>query len=307
MNERLDDKEQELASVKRDLMDTRKELQAVVDRLFAKEQELENVRVNLQDLKNDTRDKLKESQEIQSQLKMAMTEKGRELDEVRKKPEESNKILWDMIQQLKDKLEGTEQSLQQQLKVNSQLQLQVEATRSLTWTLWLNQCAENNDKIIPAVIKLLKFTVHKSLNVFNSPGFYTSDVGYKLCLRVYPNGGGNDYFYRYGNSISVGAFLMKGDYDDSLPWPFTGTLGVQLLNQLDDNSHSDSTKFNGCATNCRRVFSEDLCKSGSWAYNCMHHRILSYDANRKCQYLKDDCLFFRLTLISIANPAVCDK
>ena len=33
-----------LPSVKRDLIDTREELQAVVDRLFAKEQELENVR-----------------------------------------------------------------------------------------------------------------------------------------------------------------------------------------------------------------------------------------------------------------------
>ena len=111
---RLDVKEQEMGNVKqakeRELDDIKRDLQATLD---TKEKIMVSINEDLQ----DTKVKLKQSQEIQSQLKTAITEKGRELDEVRKNAEENNK----MIQQLKDKLEGTEQSLQHQLKVNTQL------------------------------------------------------------------------------------------------------------------------------------------------------------------------------------------
>ena len=85
----------------------------------------------MMNINKDLGEKLERSEEIQSQLKTAITEKGRELDEVRKNAEENNKTLQKLIQQLKDKLEGTEQSLQQQLNVNTQLQLQVETNFQL--------------------------------------------------------------------------------------------------------------------------------------------------------------------------------
>jgi len=96
MNDRLD-------SVKKDFQ----------SRLDAKERELENLK---QDLQN-TRDTLTKCQEVQSHLKTTLVEKGRELDELRKNTTENNKILQELIQQLKVRQEGSEQSLQQQLKV----------------------------------------------------------------------------------------------------------------------------------------------------------------------------------------------
>ena len=117
---RLDMKEPEMENVQqklqakeRELDDIKRDLQATRDRLDAKEKAMTSINKDLQ----DTKDKLKQSQEMQSQLKTATTEKGRELDEVRKNnTEENKKTLQKMMQQLKDKLEGTEQSLQHQLK-----------------------------------------------------------------------------------------------------------------------------------------------------------------------------------------------
>ena len=37
-----------------------------------------------------------------------------------------------------------------------------------------------------------------------------------------------------GTHVSVFACLMKGDNDDSLFWPFTGTVTIELLNQLEE-------------------------------------------------------------------------
>ena len=110
--------------------DVKRDLQTTKNRLDTKEQAM----VSIKDLQ-DTKDKLKETQ---SQLKTAITEKGRELDEVRKNAEENYETFQKMIQQLKDKLEETEGSLQHQLKVNTQLQLQVETISNYTWPLQLN-------------------------------------------------------------------------------------------------------------------------------------------------------------------------
>ena len=98
---RLDIKENELQNNKRDLQATKqkmvginKELQATRDRLDAKEQEFMHTARNLQGAEQtlmdinkdlqDTKERLKQSEGIQSQLKTAIAEKGRELDEVRK-------------------------------------------------------------------------------------------------------------------------------------------------------------------------------------------------------------------------------
>ena len=291
-------KEQELENVKRDLQatksridtkeeefeDTKKEFQA---RLDTKEQAMVSINKDLQ----DTKDKLKQSQEIQSQLKTAITEKGWELDEVRQNAEENNKTLQKMIQQLKDKLEGTEQSLQHQLKVNTQLQLQVDTISKYTWLLQLNYLANSGNEVVPVVIKLAEFKKYKNNQSIHSTGFYTRDGGYKMYLSIFPNGCGS-----YVNYIIVSARLMKGDHDDHLTWPVKGTLTVQLLNQLSDSNHSEPVKFHfdGCGKECQRLIMEGSMSGGVWRLLFMPHKRLSYDADKKCQYLKDDCVFFRV-------------
>ena len=296
---RLEVEEQEIENVKEDLRVTK-------NKVITKEQELENVKRDLQATKNrldtkeqammginkDLQDKLKQSQEIQSQLKTTITEKGRELDEVRKNAEENNKTLQKMIQQLKDKLEGTEQSLQHQLKVNTRLQLQVETISNSTWPLQLNYLSNSGNsgnEVVPVVIKLAEFKKYKNGEAVYTTGFYTRDGGYKMWLCVFPKGVTSNY----DNCVTVGLCLLEGDHDDHLTWPIKETLTVQLLNQLSDDNHSEPVKFqfNG---EYLRVMKGIKSSSNVWSFGFMPLNRLSYDADKKCQHLKDNCVFFRV-------------
>ena len=196
-----------------------------------------------------------------------------------------------MIQQLKDKLEETKQSLQHQLKVNTQLH--VEGIFKGDWSLWFNYLASCRNEVVPIVIKLTKFEKYKYGQYFDSAGFYTKDSGYKMYLSIFPKGCSTHGY------VEVGTYLMKGDHDDHLPWPVKGTLTVQLLNQLGDNNHGEPVKLlNGSGSACQRVTTGTKSTYGIWSYRFMSHKKLSYNAIKKCQYLKDDCLFFRVSIIS---------
>ncbi|MCG8626699.1 MAG: hypothetical protein MJE68_32450, partial [Proteobacteria bacterium] len=74
-------------------------------------------------------------------------------------------------------------------------------------------------------------------DVVYSPAFYTSPGGYKMCINVLANGCKDGK----GTHVSIYAHLMKGENDDHLPWPFTGKLTFELLNQLEDKNHYSCT------------------------------------------------------------------
>ena len=255
----------------------------VISRLDAKELELENVKKDLL----DTKEKLKESQEIQSQLKTAIDEKGRELDDVRKNAEENHKALQGVVRQLKE----TEELLQHQLKINTQLQLQIDTIFSYTWPLQLNHLANSNNKVVTVVIKLAEFEKYGFNEIFNSTEFYTCDRGYKMQLSTYPRG-----MLNTTDHVAVCIYLMKGEHDDHLTWQVKGILTVQLLNQLSDSNHSEPVPFHfdGSSLQCQRVTKGLKAIWGEWCNHFIPHRRLSYDADKKCQYLKDDCVFFRV-------------
>jgi len=131
--------------------------------------------------------------------------------------------------------------------------------------LQLNYLANRENEVVPVVIKLTEFKKYEKNQGWISPGFYTSDRGYKMCLKIFPNP---------ISEVAVIAHLMSGDHDDHLSWPAIGTLTVQLLNQLSDSNHGEPVKFD--------------------FVGLMSCEKLSYDADKKCQYFKDDCVFFRV-------------
>ena len=57
-----------------------------------------------------------------------------------------------------------------------------------------------------------------------SPPFYTHLGGYRMCLRVNANGVGTGK----GTHVSVYVYLMRGEFDDLLKWPFRGDVTIQL-------------------------------------------------------------------------------
>ncbi len=120
-----------------------------------------------------------------------------------------------------------------------------------------------------------------------SPHFSTSEKGYKMRVRVDANG--------EGDTVSVLAFLMKGDHDDTLTWPFTGSVTIELLNQLEDKNHHKKTAiFLADSESGQRVVdSENGTVNGIPTF--ISHDDLDYDASANSQYLKDDTLVFRVS------------
>ena len=98
-------------------------------------------------------------------------------------------------------------------------------------------------------------------------------------------------------SVSMFAFLMKGENDDYLPWPFTGTVTVELLNQLEDKNHYSMTmKFPSDNGSSQRVVDENK-RSTGWGWTkYISHSDLGHNAANNCQYLKDDRLHFKISV-----------
>jgi TNF receptor-associated factor 4 len=142
---------------------------------------------------------------------------------------------------------------------------------------------------------------HKTANdTIFSPAFYTSPKGYKMCIGVDANGQGNGE----DTHVSVFAYLMKGENDDYLPWPFTGRVTVELLNQLEDkNHHYRSMKFTSDDDYSRVVDKERAGTGWGWG-KYISHSDLGNNAAENCQYLKDDRLHFkiRVTAKSSSTP-----
>ena len=141
----------------------------------------------------------------------------------------------------------------------------------------------------PITIKMTGFEKYKKSNKewFSVP-FYSHFKGYKLCLCVIPNGLGDGE----GTHVSIFIHLMGGEFDRLLKWPFQGGFTVQLL--CKDEEHPPCTKsiqFNANAIAkgvCNRVKKDQREESG-WG----RHMFVSHDDLQ--EYLKNDCLIFRIT------------
>ena len=149
---------------------------------------------------------------------------------------------------------------------------------------------EKYNAIAPLKFKLGNcFDKRATNDKWYSPGFYTSPGGYKMCLIVYSNGTGEGR----GTHISCYTCLMPGDYDDTLEWPFKGEVTIELLNQLEDKNHHK------CTTNpvlsVPRVAGKHY--GDGWGKpKFIEHANLRLSVRNNCQYLKDDSLYFRVTV-----------
>ena len=84
--------------------------------------------------------------------------------------------------------------------------------------------------------------------------------GYKLKLVVHANG----YSYGTGTHVGVSAYLMKGEYDESLTWPFNSEITIQLLNWREDKGHVEKTidHYNAPLEHRTRVTQDDIAPGG---------------------------------------------
>ena len=123
-------------------------------------------------------------------------------------------------------------------------------------------------------------------NTYYSPPFTTSPQGYHFYLRVDANG--------VGSHLSIFANIMKGQHDDRLQWPFTGTIIIELLNWLEDKGHYKRTLS---ITNFFRVTVADGNSTGFNTF--IAQSSLSFNSSTNTQYLYKDCI--RVRVQAIAN------
>ncbi len=114
---------------------------------------------------------------------------------------------------------------------------------------------------------------------FTSPAFYIAE-GYHLNIKVDSNGRGGK-----GEYISFFVHSEDGKYDCDLTWPFVANCTFELLNHLDDRNHYC------CEQEITFYRNTDM----GIEYFCPHS-VLGHDPVKKTQYLKDDTLYFRVSI-----------
>ena len=151
-----------------------------------------------------------------------------------------------------------------------------------------------------------KFKLHKEANAeWYSDPVYTHPRGYKLCVRIDANG----YKKQRGTHMSVFICLMRGEYDDDLSWPFCGEITVELLDQNAQDSwegnhqrcticYDENSDYHG-----QRVVLGEKSLAGEGEYQFIPHSKLHPDQDSTVQYLKDDCLQFRVSVSRVELPA----
>ena len=140
-------------------------------------------------------------------------------------------------------------------------------------------------------------------NTYFSPPFYTSAYGYKMCLKV--NAAGD-----VGTHVAIYGFLIKGEYDDSLSWPFCADIVIDILNWRGDHSHHrEILHFNNdsCNNACARVYDDNLATKGQGNNEVIPLSELFSKYFLSTKYLEDDCMHIRIYDVALYNTPLLNK
>jgi TNF receptor-associated factor 4 len=133
--------------------------------------------------------------------------------------------------------------------------------------------------------RTFKFTGSEARKTF--PPFDTSPRGYRM--QVVVHGLNSD-----GTHVSVLVAILKGSHDAELKWPFTGKVSITLLNQLEDSNH-----YSKVISNFTRNDRFNITFGKELSFIAQHK--LAYNGRENTQYLKDDAMYFRVSVIEVGD------
>ena len=140
-------------------------------------------------------------------------------------------------------------------------------------------------------ITLTAFGKHKAKGrrgTWESDPFFSHPGGYKFRLTIDTNG----CWEAQDTHVTAGLLSQTSEHDYKLSWPIQVMTDLQLLNQRGNRGHVAAS------------LSAMINKGGHYteiARKYIAHSELEYNAAKDTQYLKDDCLHFRLYLKVIPN------
>ena len=132
---------------------------------------------------------------------------------------------------------------------------------------------------------------------FFSPPFYSHIGGYRLRIKVTPNG----IFFGEGTHISLTVYVMKGVFDENLSWPFRGSIKIALMDQLNDSDHKEETITFDKGTSVKasgRVLNGDINEKGLVLYEFFDHSWLKLTSKKRGFFVKDDKILFKVVSVS---------
>ena len=135
---------------------------------------------------------------------------------------------------------------------------------------------------------------------FFSPPFYSYIGGYRLRIKVTPNG----IFFGEGTHISLTVYIMKGVFDDYLRWPFRGSVTIALMDQLNDSDHKVETITFDKGTSIKasgRALGIDINEKGLVMYEFFDHSWLKPSSKKRRLYVKDDKILFKVVSVCTAD------
>ena len=157
------------------------------------------------------------------------------------------------------------------------------------------QSVHNHVGLVPVSFTMPNFEQKKIFSSsWYSPSFYTHPRGYKMCLNVEANSWGDSK----GSHVGVALYMMPGDDDNILKWPFRGEITIQLLNQRGDHEHHlKIIPVTDRSINefCSRVLVGERSPNGWGIPRFISHTELLPT------YLQHDCLKFCIKEIKITN------
>ena len=147
----------------------------------------------------------------------------------------------------------------------------------------------------PCELVMTDYQKHKiARDAWYSSPFYTAPGGFKLCLCVED--------YDVYQCISLGVYLMREENDDRLMWRVCGNITIQLINQASDQDHHEMTipvSDTEIMYSLSRATSGDKVSSiGCVSY--ISRSVIETTAETR-QYLKNDCLKFRVTKAELSS------
>ncbi|XP_060562563.1 TNF receptor-associated factor 3-like [Ruditapes philippinarum] len=131
----------------------------------------------------------------------------------------------------------------------------------------------------------------RTLSLYSQP-FYTHRYGYKMCARVYLNGDGMGK----GSHMSLFFVVMRGEYDNLLPWPFQQKVTMTLLDQ-ETGQCNLSDSFRPDPTSSRKPTTDMNIASGCPLF--VSHTVLE-----TAKYVRDDTIviMFQVDMLNVYHP-----
>ena len=157
--------------------------------------------------------------------------------------------------------------------------------------------------IPPPEMVMNNFEKHKNhCTIWYSPTFNTHIGGYKMCIRIDANGQGDGK----GTHVSLFVYMMKGEFDSHLKWPFQGEITVELVNQKEGGDNlvrklleHTSTNLDDHIESCQRVTDGNRAKKGRGLGKFIAHSDL-YKPEEDKEYLVNDTLIFKITNVKVS-------